>query len=144
MRPFASSMRTPSASHRALSSSSATVARSRPSHIGFSLLCSCGMHFNSAPARNTVEKYGPGSSARPISSAAIAISTRPSPMPPSRSSKMIPVQPVFRELLPEPAVVGAVDLHEAAHLGHGTLGGKELARGILEQLLGFGQSELHQ
>src|ERR1700691_4335649 len=45
------------------------------------------------PASSTVERYGPGSSARPISSSATAISTKPKPGPPYSSSNIMPVQP---------------------------------------------------
>jgi hypothetical protein len=46
------------------------------------------------PARTTVSMNGSGASTRPISSATIATSTGPAPMPPSSSAKGRPNRPI--------------------------------------------------
>src|ERR1022692_2182328 len=83
-------------SQLAEASSSASVACASPSEMReryFRFWAGLPAASMATPASRTVERYGPGSRARPISSSATAISTKPRPRPPYSSSKMMPVQP---------------------------------------------------
>src|SRR6266571_4498161 len=87
---------TPPASQRAFGSAHASVAFAWPwlifgSHVFF---CSAEPASKMAsPPRRTVAKYGPGMTARPISSISTVRSTKPSPLPPCSSGKTSPSQP---------------------------------------------------
>ena len=79
---------TPAASQRALSSRRASVARASPAAIRGSHACLLGVEpawRTASPPRSTVEKNGPGMTARPISSSTTVRSTRPRPTPPCAS-----------------------------------------------------------
>ena len=76
---------TPAASQRALSSRSASVARALPEAMRGSqafFWASEPAWRTASPPRSTVEKNGPGMTARPISSRTTVRSTSPSPTPP--------------------------------------------------------------
>ena len=78
----------------ALASSIATVARASPRQMGaryFFFWPEEATASSTAPASTTLEKNGPGRSARPASSISRTSSTLPRPTPPYSSGKIIPV-----------------------------------------------------
>jgi hypothetical protein len=89
-------IRTPPASQRPLSSTSATVACAEPFAIDGSSRAAWAASPLAAtviPARPTEDTKGEGIRWRPISSSTTVRSTRPSPSPPCASAKGIAVQP---------------------------------------------------
>src|SRR5215471_2987194 len=95
-----------------------------------------------APPSKTVERNGPGITARPISSISTTRSTTPSPLPPT-SSGMIPEPTLPSELLPK--LVG-----NSARLGHPlphelriALALQEPTRAVAQQLLFLGKANIH-
>ena len=78
---------TPAASQRALGSVHASVALASPPAIRLSHVSFCAAEPASRIARppSSVERNGPGMTARPISSISTVRSTKPSPVPPYSS-----------------------------------------------------------
>ncbi len=86
----------PRAPRSAVGSIHASVARASPeaslgSHAFF--CASVPASSMASPPRSTVEKKGPGTTARPISSIRTTRSTMPSPIPPCSSGTMSPSHP---------------------------------------------------
>ena len=86
----------PRAPSSAEGSIQASVARASPEEIFGShafFWASVPASRMARPPSSTVEKNGPGTTERPISSISTTRSTKPSPMPPCSSAKMSPVHP---------------------------------------------------
>ncbi len=116
--PFRAGIWTASGSQDALDSSIASVAVASPLAIAERCFVAPAA-FRAAPARS-VEMYGPGTSARPISSVSAASSTSPSPMPPASSGNTTPRNPcsaILRHSLGSCAVSVSM-MRRTSDIGH--------------------------
>ena len=66
-----------------------------------------------------------------------------SPRPPNCSGMIKPVHPIAGHLLVQRAREAVAAAHHLAHEGRRALARQEVARALLQQLLFFGQSEVH-
>ena len=87
-----------------------------------------------AAERSTVEKNGPGSTTRPISSSTTTMSTKLRPAPPYSSGRMSPSPAELGHLPPEVVGEAALVLHHLADVGHRRFLGEEVARRRLRSI----------